>query len=81
MVKIRRGKIQRGGAENTVVTRRRGLRSGMEGLLAEDLNSCYHISTVLVKEYFGASQRFLEMIEGKGDGQGKLERYLSLGNS
>jgi hypothetical protein len=38
------------------------LQGGINGLLAEDHNACYQISTVLVKEY-------LEMIEGKGDGR------------
>jgi hypothetical protein len=46
-----------------------GAQNGIAGLLAEDHNSCYHTSTVPVKEYFGASQRFLEMIEGKGGWQ------------
>lgn len=62
---------------------RAGARSGIAGLLAEDHNPCYHTSTVPVKEYFGVSQRFLEMIEGKGDWQraqiGK-ERMLAKGS-
>jgi hypothetical protein len=47
----------------------------ISGLLAEDLNLRYHISTVPVKEYFGLRQKFSEMIEGKEIGRGKLERH------
>ena len=48
---------------------RTSAQSGKTGLLADDHDSCYQISTVIVNKYFRTNRSSLEMIEGKGDGR------------